>query len=59
MIKMERYRWEHKCIGCNKIFYSDRQNRRFHSDDCMRNYYDKKYGDKKKKWNLKKEKQKK
>lgn len=41
---MERYRWEHKCIGCNKIFYSDRQNRRFHSDDCMRDYYDKKYG---------------
>ncbi|KKN44961.1 hypothetical protein LCGC14_0687820 [marine sediment metagenome] len=41
---MERYRYKKKCIGCENIFYSDRANRRFHSDDCMRAYYDKKYG---------------
>ena len=44
---MERYRWEKKCLECDNIFYSDRQNRRFCGPDCMERYYNKKYGLKK------------
>ncbi len=37
-----KYGYFNKCENCKKIFESQKASTRFHSDDCMKEYYDKK-----------------
>lgn len=48
MIKKEKdnYFYINKCEGCGKEFRSQKSDTRFHSEDCMKKYYEEKYGKK-------------
>ncbi len=46
-MKEERYRYNNKCENCKKYFKSDKASTRFCSENCMREYMDKRYPDEK------------